>query len=103
MAKGFEGSVVLEVNGTGHCSVAAPSLCAVEVVRRYLREGVLPEKGTVCQPDVLPFGDGKEDGVVNGGWSYALGGGAEGDAVRAQHEVGMGLRGVGGGLAAHLF
>lgn len=93
--------MVLEVNGTGHCSVAAPSLCTIETVRRYLSEGMLPE-GTVCQPDRLPFGDGKKDRQLVYEWGSALGDGIEAQGITAQHEIAMGLRNVGGGLAAHL-
>jgi len=52
----FPGSGLLTVNGPGHCSVAVPSLEAVEHIRRYFHTGELPPEGTVCEPFAVPFG-----------------------------------------------
>lgn len=93
MAKGFPGSVVLTVDGPGHCASAVPSLCWVERVRAYLREGTLPEVGTVCKAEIVPFGPGLEE--------IRSAEAADQDAkmvLRAVDEVAMGLRGVRGRL-----
>jgi len=55
MARGFEGSVVLQQDGEGHCSVAGVSFCTMRALRQYFQEGKLPEKGTVCEVDQVPF------------------------------------------------
>ncbi|KAH9483232.1 hypothetical protein JR316_0005336 [Psilocybe cubensis] len=55
MAQGFEGSVVLQQNSLGHCSLAAPSPCTYRHVRNYFVDGILPPEGTVCEPDVELF------------------------------------------------
>jgi len=52
----FPGSGLLTVDGPGHCSVAAPSLEAVQYIRRYFHTGELPPEGTVCEPFSVPFG-----------------------------------------------
>lgn len=41
--------------------LAAPSLCTAKYVREYFEDGTLPEEGTVCEVDGLPF-----IGAVNG-------------------------------------
>ncbi|KDR74341.1 hypothetical protein GALMADRAFT_578873 [Galerina marginata CBS 339.88] len=48
MSRGFEGSVVLQQNSSGHCSVSAPSVCTQKYVRKYFEDGTLPPPGTVC-------------------------------------------------------
>lgn len=59
MAKGFPGSIVLQQDSLGHCSLFnGPSSCTLEVIRQYFASGALPEKGTVCPVDRTPF-DGK--------------------------------------------
>jgi len=63
-SKGYEGSVVLAVDGPGHCSISVVSLTAVDHIRKYLHDGVLPPEGTVCSPTVLPFGSSKDEEVV---------------------------------------
>lgn len=55
VSEGFEGSVVLEVNGTGHCSINLPSACVAEKTINYWLKGALPERGEVCGVDALPF------------------------------------------------
>ncbi|EPT00976.1 hypothetical protein FOMPIDRAFT_1121428 [Fomitopsis schrenkii] len=54
-------SGLLVQNSYGHCSLAAPSLCTAKYVREYFEDGTLPEEGTVCEVDELPF-----IGAVNG-------------------------------------
>jgi pimeloyl-ACP methyl ester carboxylesterase len=56
MSKGFPGSVVLTQNSTGHTSGSVYSSCTVDIIRKYFHTGELPEEGTVCEPDELPFG-----------------------------------------------
>lgn len=75
----FPRSVVLVQNSFGHTSLAAPSSCTARWVRRYFREGRLPEEGAVCEGDGGPFGEevfgrafslsskvGGEDGEIKG-------------------------------------
>ncbi|KAI8913525.1 Alpha/Beta hydrolase protein [Gorgonomyces haynaldii] len=54
-------AVFLHHNGHGHCSIAQPSKCTIEIIRNYLMDGVLPKEGTVCEPDVPLFGQQKMD------------------------------------------
>ncbi|KAL8825225.1 MAG: hypothetical protein Q9170_007875 [Blastenia crenularia] len=51
----FPGSSVLVANISGHTTNAAPSTCVQQAVFAYFSNGTLPQSGTVCQPDVLPF------------------------------------------------
>jgi pimeloyl-ACP methyl ester carboxylesterase len=61
MSEGHEGSVVLTQDSAGHCSVfSAPSECTRKVIRRYFDTGELPQKGTICKADRVPW-DGKSD------------------------------------------
>lgn len=55
VSQGYEGSVVLEVNGYGHSSVSLPSRCTLETVSAYWVNGTLPEPGKVCEVDALPY------------------------------------------------
>ncbi|EED14326.1 conserved hypothetical protein [Talaromyces stipitatus ATCC 10500] len=55
VSAGFEGSVVLEVNGYGHTSLGLPSLCILKTTASYWVNGTLPKPGTVCQIDAPPF------------------------------------------------
>ncbi|KAH6637251.1 TAP-like protein-domain-containing protein [Chaetomium tenue] len=48
VSSGFEGSAVLEVNGTGHATFGAPSLCGFLATRAYWQNGTLPKPGSVC-------------------------------------------------------
>ncbi|KAH8689176.1 TAP-like protein-domain-containing protein [Talaromyces proteolyticus] len=57
VSSGFEGSVVLEVNGYGHSSLGVPSLCSLKTQADYWVNGTLPEPGTVCQPESAPFSE----------------------------------------------
>lgn len=56
----YVGAGLLEQHSHGHCSLAAPSICTAKAVRAYFVNGTLPEEGTVCEPDELPF-VGKKD------------------------------------------
>ncbi|KAI1139197.1 alpha/beta-hydrolase [Hypoxylon sp. FL0543] len=47
----FEGSVVLEAEGYGHTSLAAPSACTLKITSAYFANGTLPPEGTVCELD----------------------------------------------------
>jgi hypothetical protein len=53
----FEGSRILEIDGMGHCSYAAPSKCADEAIKAYFQRGELPNEGVVCKSDKTPFGE----------------------------------------------
>ena len=54
-SKGFEGSVVLSHSGFGHGVFADPSNCVHEYTRAFFKDGVLPEEGTYCEPDLGPW------------------------------------------------
>jgi hypothetical protein len=56
MAKNYPGSTVLEQASEGHTSWSSPSLCTAKVARAYFQSGVLPAEGTVCKPNIKPFG-----------------------------------------------
>nr|VWO95727.1 Acyl-CoA ligase AFT1-1 (EC (AF-toxin biosynthesis protein 1-1) [Ganoderma boninense] len=51
----YGGTGLLVQNSYGHTSPSAPSACTAGYVRAYFEEGTLPEEGTACEPDVLPF------------------------------------------------
>ncbi|KAI3007479.1 hypothetical protein CBS147346_3288 [Aspergillus niger] len=55
MARGFPESIVLEQNSVGHCTLSGPSLCTAKAIRQYFQTGELPDPGTVCQVEELPF------------------------------------------------
>ncbi len=55
VSSGYEGSVVLEVGGNGHCSTSVPSRCALERISAYWVNGTVPEPKTVCKGDAKPF------------------------------------------------
>ncbi|SPO02593.1 related to hydrolases or acyltransferases (alpha/beta hydrolase superfamily) [Cephalotrichum gorgonifer] len=55
MSAGFEGSVVLEQAGYGHTILSQASLCTVKITSAYFENGTLPEPGTVCEVDAVPF------------------------------------------------
>lgn len=89
MSRGFEDSVVLTQDNPGHCSLSAFSTCTVSYVRAYFQTGILPPPGTVCQPDVIPFGPGDVD--VSGSKEV-------GAMVQNYVHIGKTLYDVGGGL-----
>lgn len=51
----FPTSIVLQQDSQGHCSHSSPTLCTGKVIRQYFQTGKLPEEGTICKPDTLPF------------------------------------------------
>lgn len=57
MAERYKGSAFLEQNAAGHGALFPPSGCMWEHVRRYMEEGKLPSKGTICEPKCVPFGE----------------------------------------------
>ncbi|KAI2606211.1 alpha/beta-hydrolase [Hypoxylon fragiforme] len=60
----FEGSQIVEVQGYGHCSLAAPSTCLARHVRAFLYNGTLPDGYTQCEVDGPYFIKPEEDGKV---------------------------------------
>jgi len=48
-------SVALKQTGVGHCVLPRLSACTARHVRAYFRDGVLPDKGTVCEADHTIF------------------------------------------------
>lgn len=61
MSKGYPGSVVLTQNSAGHTSNSIYSSCTVDNIRRYFQSGVLPDDGTICEADELPFGEANHE------------------------------------------
>ncbi|RAH76647.1 hypothetical protein BO86DRAFT_348910 [Aspergillus japonicus CBS 114.51] len=55
MSKQFPGSVVLQQNSVGHCTLSGPSLCSAKVIREYFQTGELPSHGKVCEVEEKPF------------------------------------------------
>ncbi|KAJ4294006.1 hypothetical protein N0V90_007695 [Kalmusia sp. IMI 367209] len=55
MAKRFGGAHLLVQNSVGHTTTSAASTCTWEHVKRYVRDATLPEEGTVCEADEVPF------------------------------------------------
>ncbi|KAH8705956.1 TAP-like protein-domain-containing protein, partial [Talaromyces proteolyticus] len=51
----FPGSAVLHQDSEGHCSHSSPSLCTARAIREYFQTGLVPEEGTVCEPEMKPF------------------------------------------------
>ncbi|CCM02026.1 uncharacterized protein FIBRA_04102 [Fibroporia radiculosa] len=51
----YGGAGLLVQNSFGHCSLSAPSLCTAKYIREYFINGTLPEEGTICEVDELPF------------------------------------------------
>ncbi|KAE8342090.1 hypothetical protein BDV24DRAFT_173957 [Aspergillus arachidicola] len=67
MSEGFEGSVVLEQEGYGHTIISQGSVCTIKAIMAYLNDGTLPEPGTVCKVDAVPFsGDSGLAAVLEG-------------------------------------
>ncbi|KAF2157197.1 hypothetical protein K461DRAFT_317336 [Myriangium duriaei CBS 260.36] len=58
LAPGFKGAKVLTQDSPGHCSLAAYSKCTVSHISGYFFNGTMPEDGTVCGADVVPWGSG---------------------------------------------
>ncbi|KAK0716379.1 TAP-like protein-domain-containing protein [Lasiosphaeris hirsuta] len=49
VSSGFEGSGLLEVNGTGHAALNVPSVCSFKAMVAYWVNGTLPSAGSVCE------------------------------------------------------
>lgn len=62
--RAFKGSRIVEVEGYGHCSVAASSTCLAKRVREFLYNGTLPDSYTKCEVDGPYFIKPEEDGKV---------------------------------------
>lgn len=60
-SEAFVGSGFMRYNGHGHGAENHPSKCTDMVVRAYFLDLVLPEEGTVCEPNMPAFE-----------WAYAL-------------------------------
>ena len=58
-SKSFEGSVVLPHSGYGHGIVVDPSACVASKIQAYFKDGVLPEPGSHCEPDLGPWEQAK--------------------------------------------
>ncbi|KAK3395338.1 TAP-like protein-domain-containing protein [Sordaria brevicollis] len=85
-AKGFKGAKVLVQRGSwGHTSLASPSFCMAKVVRKYFREGEMPEEEEECWGDQVPFGDEDADMEkrVEGSGEGDAGGDGDGELRRA--------------------
>lgn len=64
-AAGFPNSSILVQNSFGHSSLSAPSLCTTKHIRNYFQDGVLPQTGTVCEPETTPFAEYKDADIVD--------------------------------------
>jgi len=76
MVKRFGGAGLLVQDSVGHSSISSPSECTRGYVRRYFETAELPEEGTHCAPDRVPFRDGSvaESGMLDGlEWRGLLG------------------------------
>ena len=58
----FPRSRVLEVMGSGHCTLGWPSVCAAREIRGYFRDGRVEEDRVLCPVSVEPFGSREEEG-----------------------------------------
>lgn len=47
-----------------HASLKIPSACNLKALRAYWQNGTVPEQGTVCKADALPFTDTTWDDVL---------------------------------------
>jgi len=61
MSRGFNNSIVLTQNSSGHTTLSAPSLCTAKYIRQYFTDGTLPKPGTICQADLGPFDSVKNE------------------------------------------
>ena len=51
----FGGSRLLTQDSVGHCSSAALSSCTLRYMQKYFADALLPEEGTVCESEQVPF------------------------------------------------
>jgi pimeloyl-ACP methyl ester carboxylesterase len=56
LSRELPNSRLLTLDGWGHTAFSQPSTCALQAEIRYLVDLRLPAPGTVCRPDVGPFG-----------------------------------------------
>ncbi|PSK34486.1 hypothetical protein B9Z65_8812 [Elsinoe australis] len=56
VAEAYPGAAVLQQDGIGHITVDTKSACTAQVIRAYFQDDKLPEHGSVCPVDELPFG-----------------------------------------------
>jgi pimeloyl-ACP methyl ester carboxylesterase len=66
MTSKFAGASLLQQDSEGHCSFSEPSTCTSRLVRQYFQTGLLPEAGTVCNPDKRPFLANVDDEITAG-------------------------------------
>ncbi|KAL4905510.1 hypothetical protein BDW74DRAFT_152747 [Aspergillus multicolor] len=55
MSGAFPGSVLLQQDSEGHSTLAAPSTCVDQSIRKYFQKGELPAPGTLCDADLKPM------------------------------------------------
>jgi hypothetical protein len=55
MSSKFGGSRVLTQDSVGHTSEAAVSMCTYKYMQQYFADASLPDEGTVCEADEVPF------------------------------------------------
>ncbi|PYH45378.1 alpha/beta hydrolase [Aspergillus saccharolyticus JOP 1030-1] len=55
MSRQFPGSVVLQQDSVGHCTLSGPSLCTAKAIREYFQKGELPNHGKICEVEEKPF------------------------------------------------
>ncbi|OJJ85325.1 uncharacterized protein ASPGLDRAFT_66060 [Aspergillus glaucus CBS 516.65] len=55
ISESFEGSIVLEHGGYGHCTLQHGSVCTGNAIQNYFNDGTLPKAGTVCEAAYPPF------------------------------------------------
>lgn len=51
------GSGLLVQNAPGHCAFFYLSNCVASSMHAYMKDGILPAEGTVCEPDAIPLVD----------------------------------------------
>ena len=56
LASRFSGARVLTLESPGHTSTSAFSECIFSHLAQYFSNGTMPEEGTICKPDVVPWG-----------------------------------------------
>ena len=55
MSELLTGSRLVIVEGWGHTTRETNSTCANRILERYLVDQLLPPRGTICQPGIVPF------------------------------------------------
>ncbi|EJD50922.1 alpha/beta-hydrolase [Auricularia subglabra TFB-10046 SS5] len=51
------GMGLLVQNAPGHCAFFYLSDCIASAMKAYMKDGILPEKGAICEPDAIPLVD----------------------------------------------